>query len=40
MQRKSLGIINADFEATYQLLIIYSAFVEYLKKLDQCIGYL
>jgi len=33
MQRKIMEIINVDFEATGQLLIIYSAFVKYLKKL-------
>jgi len=27
-----LGIINADFDATGQLLIIYSAFVKYLRE--------
>jgi len=27
-----LGIINVDFDAACQLLIIYSAFVKYLKK--------
>jgi len=32
MQRKLLGIINGDFDATGQLLIIYFAFVKYLKK--------
>jgi len=32
MQRKLLGIISVDFEATGQLLIIYSAFVKYLRK--------
>ena len=32
MQRKSLGIINVDFEATSQLLIMYSAFVKHLRK--------
>ena len=34
MQRKSLGIINVDFDATGQLLIIYSysAFVKYSRK--------
>jgi len=32
MQRKLLGIINVDFDATGQLLIIYCAFVRYLKK--------
>jgi len=32
MQRKSLGIINVDFNATSQLLIIYSASVILQKK--------
>jgi len=32
MQRKLLGIINVDFDATGQLLIIYPAFVKYLRK--------
>jgi len=32
MQRKLLGITNVDFDATYQLLIIYSAIVKYLRK--------
>ena len=32
MQRKLLGIINVDFKATNQLLIIYSAFIKYLRK--------
>ena len=32
MQRKLLGTINVDFDATGQLLIIFSAFVKYLKK--------
>jgi hypothetical protein len=32
MQRKLLGLINVDSHATGQLLIIYSAFVKYLKK--------
>ena len=32
MQRKLLGIINMDFDATDQLLIIYSAFFKYLRK--------
>jgi len=27
-----LGIINVDFDATCQLLIIYSAFIKYLRK--------
>jgi len=31
MQRKLQVIINLDFDATSQLLIIYSAFVKYLK---------
>jgi len=32
MQKKIVGIINVDFEATGQLLVIYSAFIKYLKK--------
>jgi hypothetical protein len=32
MQRKLLGIISVGFDATGQLLIIYSAFVKYSKK--------
>jgi hypothetical protein len=32
MQRKLLGTISVDFDATSQLLIIYSTFVNYLKK--------
>jgi len=32
MHRKLLGIISVDFDATGQLPIIYSAFVEYLRK--------
>ena len=36
MQRKLLGIINVDIDATGQLLIIYSAFVKYLRKLWGC----
>jgi len=32
MQRKLLGIINVDFNATGHLLIIYSAFVKYVRK--------
>jgi len=43
MQRKLLGII-VDFAATGQLLIMYSAFVKYLRKngntIKQCISYL
>jgi hypothetical protein len=31
-ERKLLGIINVDFDATGQLLNVYSAFVKYLKK--------
>jgi len=42
MQRKLLGIINVDFDATDQLLIIYSEFVKYLRKngntMKQCIS--
>jgi hypothetical protein len=32
MQRKLLEIINVDFDETGQLLVIYSAFVKYLRK--------
>jgi len=32
MQRKLLGIINVDFDATDHLLTVYSAFVKYLRK--------
>jgi hypothetical protein len=32
MQKKVLGILRVDFDATDQLLIIYSAFVKYLRK--------
>jgi hypothetical protein len=32
MQRKLLGI-NVDFDATGQLMIIYSAFIKYLRKM-------
>jgi len=32
MQRKLLGIINVDFDAAGQLLIIYCTFVKYLRK--------
>jgi len=43
MQRKLLGIINVDFNATGQILIIYSAFVKYLIKnvntMKQCIDF-
>ena len=44
MQRKLLGIINVDFDATGQLLIIHTAFVKYLRKsgntMKQGISYL
>ena len=33
MHRKLLGIINVGFNATDQLLLIYSAIVKYLRKL-------
>ena len=32
MQKELLGIISVDFEATGHLMIIYSAFVMYLRK--------
>ena len=32
MQRKLLGIISVDFDARVQLLIMYSAFIKYLRK--------
>jgi hypothetical protein len=32
MQRKLLGTISVGFDVTGQLLIIYSAFVKYLRK--------
>ena len=32
MQRKLLGIINVDFDATGQLQVIYSAFVKSMSK--------
>ena len=42
MQRKLLGIMNVDFDATGQLLIMYSAFIKYLRKngnkMKQCIS--
>jgi len=34
MQRKLVGIINVDFDAKGQLMIIYSAFVKYLLKMQ------
>jgi len=44
VQRKLLGIISVDFDATGQLFIIYSAFVKYLRTnrntLKQFISYL
>jgi len=42
MQRKLLGIINVDFDATGQVLIMYSALVKYVRKkwniMKQCIS--
>jgi len=32
MHRKLFGIINVDFDATVQLVIIYFAFVKYLRE--------
>jgi hypothetical protein len=32
MQEKLLGIISADFDVTGQILIMYSAFVKYMRK--------
>jgi hypothetical protein len=32
MQRKLMGIMYVDFKATGQLLIIYTAFIKYLRK--------
>jgi hypothetical protein len=32
MQRKLLGTISVGFDITSQLLIVYSAFVKYLRK--------
>jgi len=44
MQMKLLGIVNVDFNATDELLLIHSAFVKYLRKnrntMKQCISYL
>jgi len=37
MQRELLGIISVVFDATGQLLIIYSAFIKYLKKIGNTI---
>jgi len=43
MQRILMGIISMNFNAVGQLLIIYSAFVKYLRKsvnrMKQCISY-
>jgi len=33
MRSKLLGIISVDFDVTGQLLIIYSLFLKYLKKM-------
>jgi len=42
--RKLLEIVSVDFDATDQLLIVYSAFVKYLRKngntVKQCNSYL
>jgi len=42
MGRKLLGIINVDFDTAGQLLIIYFAFIKYLRKngntMKQCIS--
>jgi len=44
MQRKLLGIISVDFDATGQQLIIYSACVKCVRKngntMKQCINYI
>jgi hypothetical protein len=32
MQRILLGIINVDFDAIGQLLIVYSAFIKYFRR--------
>jgi hypothetical protein len=44
MQRKLLGSISVDLDVMGQLLIIYSAFIKYLRKngstVRQCITYL
>jgi len=43
MQRRLLGIISVDFDATGELLIIYFAVIKYLRKngntVKQCINY-
>jgi len=42
MQRKLLGFINGEYDATGQLLFIYSAYIKYLRKnrntMKQCIS--
>jgi len=44
MRRKLLGIFSVDFDTTGQLLIMYCAFVRYMRKngnaMKQCIIYL
>jgi hypothetical protein len=44
VERRLLGTISVDFDATCQLLIIYSTFVKYMRKngntMQQCISYL
>jgi len=44
MQSKLFGIIIVDFDATDQIVIMYSAFIKYLRKngdtVKQCISYL
>jgi hypothetical protein len=32
VQMKKLGVINVDFDANDQILILYFAFVKYLRK--------
>jgi len=44
MHRKLFGIIKVHFDTTFQLMIIYSALVKYLKRnrnrVKQCFSYL
>jgi hypothetical protein len=40
MYRKLLGIIRVEFDARGQLLIIYSAFLKYVRKTGNTISYL
>jgi len=44
LQRKLSGIISVDFDAISQLLIMYSAYIKYLRKngntMKQCNSYL